>query len=307
MIFLHIGLNKSGSSSIQSFCNEHRSTLREHGLDYPSVGIHDAAHYGVSKRLIGRPDAQQVPDADGLEKSVRSSLAAGRKVLLSSEYFFLASDSEVARIREFLGEFGVACRIVVYLRRHDRWISSLFNQALKTVPRHSPWQSDIRDYALHLLGNRDIEMRFPVILDRWAKHFGDQAMVVRPFEAARFLHGDLVWDCLAQLEAGLPAALREAGLVPRSVNESVPEHVLRAVDAVRASGLDPDVTKAAIAQLLRSVGAPPSGKHPRRHWDGRMFELTPALRKSIVRIFADDYDYVDRRYRRGEPTPLFVE
>ncbi|MBK6863065.1 MAG: hypothetical protein IPG91_05550 [Ideonella sp.] len=54
MIFLHIGLNKSGSSSIQAFCDRHRQVLHEHGLDYPRVGIHDAAHYGVSKRLIGR-------------------------------------------------------------------------------------------------------------------------------------------------------------------------------------------------------------------------------------------------------------
>jgi hypothetical protein len=298
MNFLHIGLNKSGSSSIQAFCDRHRQILREHGLDYPKVGIHDAAHYGVSKRLIGRPDAAQVPDADGLEKAVREAVGAGRHVLLSSEYFFLANDAEVARIHELLTSLGAECRIVIYLRRHDQWIASLFNQALKTVPRYSPWQSDIRDYTLHLLGNREIELRYPVILDRWAKCFGVKAMIVRPFEAAQFLHGDFVWDFLAQIDAGLPAVLKAKGLMPQRVNESVPEHVLRAVDAVRSSGIDPEAAKVAIAHMVRSRGAQQAVKHVRRPWDGRMFELTPPLRKSILRMFADDYSYVVQRYLR---------
>ena len=304
MIFLHIGLNKSGSSSIQAFCDRHRQVLHEHGLDYPRVGIHDAAHYGVSKRLIGRPDAAQVPDADGLEKALREALGAGRHVLLSSEYFFLANDAEVARIHELLANFGTECRIVIYLRRHDQWIASLFNQALKTVPRYSPWQSDIRDYTLHLLGNREIEMRYPVILDRWAKHFGAEAMIVRPFEAAQFLDGDFVWDFLSNIDSGLPPALKGRGLVPQRVNESVPEHVLRAVDAVRASGIDPDAAKLAISQLLRArggTGAAGAAKHPKRAWDGRLFELTPPLRKSILRMFADDYLYIAQNYLQEAP------
>jgi hypothetical protein len=307
MIFLHIGLNKSGSSSIQAFCDRHRQILREHGLDYPKVGIHDAAHYGVSKRLIGRPDAAQVPDADGLEAALRDALGAGRHALLSSEYFFLANDAEVARIHELLASFGTECRIVIYLRRHDQWIASLFNQALKTVPKYSPWQSDIRDYTLHLLGNREIEMRYPVILDRWAKHFGAGAMVVRPFEAAQFLLGDFVWDFLAQVDAGLPEALRARGLVPQRVNESVPEHVLRAVDAVRSSGIDPDAAKMAITQLLKSRGTPQAAKPVRRPWDGRLFELTPPLRKSILRMFAEDYRDIARRYLADAQPSLFSE
>lgn len=305
MIFLHIGLNKSGSSSIQAFCDQHRPALRDHGLDYPAVGIHDAAHYGVSKRLIGRPDAAQVPGAEGLERSVRSALEAGRKVLLSSEYFFLADDDEVARIHALLSGLGAPCRIVIYLRRHDQWIASLFNQALKTVPRYAPWQSDIRDYTLHLLGSRDIELRFPVILDRWARRFGDAAMIVRPFEPAQFAHGDFVWDFLSQIDAALPAALQARGLVPRRVNESVPEHVLRAVDAVRSSGIEPEAAKAAIAQLLKARGAPQAAKHVRRTWDGRMFELTPQLRKTILRMFADDYRAIAQRFLQAQGGVLF--
>jgi hypothetical protein len=226
--------------------------------------------------------------------------------LLSSEYFFLARDDEVARIHALLAGSGAACRIVVYLRRHDQWIESLFNQALKTVPRYNPWQSDIRDYTLHLLGGREMEVRYPVILDRWAHHFGTEAMIVRPFEPAQFAHGDLVWDCLTQVDAALPAALKARGLVPKRVNESVPEAVLRAVDAVRASGLEPEAVKGAITSLLRS-GTARDAKHVRRHWDGRMFELTPPLRKTIVRMFAEDYKYVARRYGSGAQATLFEE
>jgi hypothetical protein len=307
MIFLHIGLNKCGSSSIQAFCDQHRSILRQHGLEYPKVGIHDAAHYGVSKALIGRPNEAQVPDAKGLEEVIDESVRAGRHVLLSSEYFFHADDAQVARIRELAAGMGAECRIIVYLRRHDQWITSLFNQALKTVPRYSAWQSDIRDYTLHLLGNRDVETRYSVILDRWARHFGIEALIVRPFEPAQFKHGDLVWDFLALIDADLPPNLQEAGLVPKRVNEALPESVLRAVDAVRSSGVDADVAKIAITQLLRWGKAHAGDKesHVRRSWDGRMYELPPHLRRALLNQFEDDYRYIASKYLAKEGGVLF--
>jgi hypothetical protein len=54
MIFLHIGLNKSGSSSIQAFCDGYRPVLLEQGVDYPAAGVRDGAHHRESWRPSGR-------------------------------------------------------------------------------------------------------------------------------------------------------------------------------------------------------------------------------------------------------------
>ncbi len=49
-IYIHIGLSKTGSSSAQQFCCNNRSHLVNYGLVYPKSGVHDSAHYGVSKK-----------------------------------------------------------------------------------------------------------------------------------------------------------------------------------------------------------------------------------------------------------------
>lgn len=43
-IYLHIGLNKTGTSSLQKDCERHRELLGRNGLAYPAIGIHDSAH-----------------------------------------------------------------------------------------------------------------------------------------------------------------------------------------------------------------------------------------------------------------------
>ncbi|MBK6863066.1 MAG: hypothetical protein IPG91_05555 [Ideonella sp.] len=127
--------------------------------------------------------------------------------------------------------------------------------------------------------------------------------IVRPFEAAQFLDGDFVWDFLSSIDSGLPGACGPRAR-PQRVNESVPNMCCSAVDAVRASGIDPDAAKLAISQLLRArggTGAAGAAKHPKRAWDGRLFELTPPLRKSILRMFADDYLYIAQNYLQEAP------
>jgi hypothetical protein len=307
MILLHIGLNKTGTSSIQVFCNHNRELLYKKGLAYPDVGIHDSAHYGVTKRLLGRPDAPHVPTADDLEQAVRAALSEGRRVLISSEYFFLAEDAAVAQIYKFFRAFSTECRVIIYLRRHDLWIASLFNQALKTSPKYSPWQSDIRDYILHLLGNREIETHYPIIIDRWARHFGAGAIIVRPFEKTQFYMGNFVWDFLYRIDPDLPEGLKQQGIVPKRVNESLPEHVIRAIDAVRSSDLEPEVSKRIIVQILQNGPRSEPVKNNWRRWDGRMFKLPPYLCKAVINHFSEDYRYIATKYMGSTDGILFRE
>jgi len=306
-IFLHIGLNKAGSSSLQAFCNSERALLRDLGLEYPDAGLHGAAHFGLSKQLIGKPSAQQVAGSEGLDSLVRHALDAGRNVLISSEFFFLAGDEQVGKVRKYLHSLSPECKIIIYLRRHDHWIPSLFNQALKTTTKHSPWHTDIRDFTLHLLGNQETETRFSVILDRWAKHFGAPNLIVRPFEVAQFRLNDFVWDALGLIDASLPVSLIKEGIAPSRANASIPEHVLRLIESVKGSDISVDTKRKVSSLLVRERDATGRPKSVKRAWDGREFSLPPWLRKSIVRMFADDYRYVAKEYLGAKDGVLFRE
>lgn len=304
-IFLHIGFNKAGSSSLQGFCHAHRKELRARGLEYPAAAVHDSAHYGLSKAWIGQPAAPAVAAPEGVENEIRAAIGARRNVLLSSEYFFLAKDQQVANVRTMLASFDAPLRVLVYLRRHDQWIASLFNQAIKTMATLHPWHSDIREYALHLLGAREFELRYSVILDRWAKHFGPEALIVRPFEAAQFRDGEFLWDALGCIDAKLPDALAAAKLQPIRANQSLPEHLLRAIAYVKSLELSPQAKSAMTAQLLRDGAMAP--KSQRKGWDTRVYVLPAYLKRALVSIFADDYRHVARRYVGAKDGVLFRE
>ena len=307
-VFLHIGLNKTGSSSIQKFCDQNRTALREHGIEYPEEGVFDSAHYGLSRLLIGKPVAEHVSLPDGLEKTIRSAVRRKAHVVLSSEYFSVATAAEVQAVKEFFAPFDTEVKAIVYLRRHDQWIASLFNQALKTTTNYQPWLGDIREYFIHCLGSPHVELRYSRILERWAAAFGHESIVVRPFEAGQFRMGELVWDFLGLVRADAPQALREAGLKPVRVNESIPEPVLRTIAAVRAMNPDVETQQRVVAALLHAGGQAKAEKTLRpAPWDSRSFAFPPYLRKAVVRMFADDYRLIAKRYLASEDGILFKE
>jgi hypothetical protein len=306
-IFLHIGLNKTGSSSIQKFCDLHREALRSLGVEYPELGVFDSAHYGISKLLIGKPAVDHVPVPEGLEEAIASALSRDMDVVLSSEYFSVASPREVLAVKEFLARFGTVIKIVVYLRRHDLWIASLFNQAVKTAPAYQPWLSDIRDYILQCLGDPHVELRYSRILERWATAFDRAHIIVRPFETAQFRMGDLLWDFLAIVRDELPALLQQAGAKPIRVNESVPEHLLRTIATVRALNMDPEAKQRIVALLLNARPAPKDPKPRPAPWDTRAFAIPLHLRRAVVNLFAEDYRGIAKRYLEREDGVLFRE
>jgi hypothetical protein len=307
-IFLHIGLNKTGSSSIQKFCELHREVLRSHGVEYPEAGIFDSAHYGLSKLLIGKPAVDHVPVPEGLEEAIASALARDMHVVLSSEYLGIANKREVLAVKQFLARFGIEVKIVVYLRRHDLWMASLFNQAVKTAQTYQPWLADIRDYILQCIGDPHVELRYSRILDRWADEFAVANVVVRPFEAAQFRGGELLWDFLAIVREDLPELLQKAGTKPIRVNESVPEHLLRAIATVRALNMDAEAKQRIVAILLNArAPAGPDGQAGANPWDSRAFTMPLHLRRAVVNMFAADYRQIGRRYLGREDGILFRE
>lgn len=304
-LYLHIGLNKTGTSSIQTFFNANHRTLESLGVVYPRTGLHDSAHYGFSKRFIGFPAAAIVSPADGVEDEIKAAVAADHDVVISSEYLFLAKKEQVFEIKHFLDKIGVDAKIVVYLRRHDYWIDSVFNQAVKAVSGDQSWDIDIREYFIYSLGGNEFEIRYPKIVDRWAEVFGKSGIVVRPFEASQFYQGDLVWDFCRLIHAGLPAKLEEKGVASTRVNESVPDDILKIIGAVRRLNMEPDQRNAIVSQLL-TARKDNHAKTPVID-DGKPMRIPRHLRQHIVHFFQDDYEYIARAYLGYEDGKLFKE
>ncbi|HYS87444.1 MAG TPA: hypothetical protein VEN78_20955 [Bradyrhizobium sp.] len=303
-LYVHIGLNKTGTSSIQKFFADNQQVLERLGVVYPTIGLHDSAHYGFSKQLMGLPAAANVSLADGIEEVIGKAAEKKQTVVISSEYLFLAKEEQVLEIKRFLENTGVDIKIVIYLRRHDSWVDSLFNQAVKTAPGNQGWDLDIREYFIYLLGASEFEIRYPRIIAKWANAFGQGNIIVRPFEKSQFYKDDLIWDFCRVIDADLPAALEKQGVSTVQVNESVPDDLIKVIGAIRRLNIPPDQKNAVSAQLLRArrVGQP---RAPRG--DEKPVRIPQHLRKHIVNFFQDDYQQIARTYLGAEDGVLFTE
>ena len=107
-------------------------------------------------------------------------------MLISSEGFylittdsFLGSEAPKRLKRKFLAfENKFEFKIVIYLRRQDDFALSLYNQFIKT---HNFWNLYTKNFEEFLQDKREL-LDFRCIVERWAKVFGKQNIIVREYK-----------------------------------------------------------------------------------------------------------------------------
>lgn len=179
VVYLHIGLPKTGTSTVQAAIQELRPLLASKGYWTPegivthhrfAIGAVDEndprrklAHF---QRVLAKGDAAVFGE---FEQAFRE----GKNILISSEYLASCDAKAVARLLARLGVPPAEVRVIVVLRRQDRFIASIFNQEVKRTGRTRPlaWS---RDHA----AGWDWHRR----LAPWAEEFGEQAIRVLVYE-----------------------------------------------------------------------------------------------------------------------------
>ena len=288
-IFLHIGANKTGSTSIQNFLNKNLDWLRRNGVLYPQFGIHDNAHYELSESLGFGPklSSKKRFSLSKLRKIIENS--EEEKVVLSSEYFMLSGNFE--ELKQLLKGFRV--KVVVYFRRHDLWFESLYNQAVKTA-LNPPWEKGAQSYLDYQLNRGKQKFDYLESVREWAEHFGEDSIVVRPFEKSQFYNKDLISDFLKIL--GVDPEGRPHG-EGQNLNASLSVRVLDFVDSVnRQKGISiPHKAAAvhAVAEVTKN--------------DKKRFALSPEQRLALIQRFEPSYAEIAKRFLGREDGRLFYE
>jgi hypothetical protein len=237
MIVIHIGLSKSGSSTIQTFLDTHESALRELSVDYPRLGrLNRLAHHNIANELKGRaerfnPNSGGVLDMAGYLRQTRHSTT-----VLSSEAFWTCGAEAVKRFAAALAGVDQPFRIVLVIRDLVDMAPSSYAQEV----RHGNHTSNFDLF----FERRHAQDRFNVFeaARRWADAFGWDALAVRVLDPALLAGGDLVTDFLRQLDLD-PAAPALTALARRPrLNVSPGWMTLEAVRALFAgrSGLARD-------------------------------------------------------------------
>jgi len=299
-LIVHIGYNKTGTSSIQSYCFEHAEALRRDGLCYSTIGTHDNAHYVVSKLFIGAPSSEAVNTPPDLMERFREDFERSgcESLLLSSEYLVLANHIHIQAIRDALYKYFQVdeCKIVVYLRRHDLWFESLFNQAVKNVDS-PPWELDIKDYVIQSLGGAGNRPHYFTVLEHWAKEFGKDAMIVRPFETAQFVGGSLISDFFAHAFPQHKAGFETSDI---RTNVSVSPNKLYMIGLLRRWPKSPERDTA----INKMLNAPDTSETA---FPADFGVLTKKQRRGIVRFFEPEYARIAKKYLKRSNGKLFME
>ena len=206
---IHIGAEKTGTTTLQEFLHLNRGLLAESGVVFPATpGLRQHGLLSLACLDPGRenqqartyapfvvdPEAWRAEFAQAFQGEVAARAPGMQALLLSSELFHtqLLQPREVARLKDLLDPFCDSYRIVFYMRRQDRLEVSRYSTNLRAGgTRASP-----------LPERHDRYLNYEAVLARWVPVFGAASLVPRVYERARFRGGDLVADFLDA--AGLP-------------------------------------------------------------------------------------------------------
>lgn len=192
-LFLHIGTTKTGSTSIQNVLSRSRAALLEQGVCYPVTPgrvQHTLLVYALMRpeervrrfRAIDHDGTDGEPGAaEAFLKDFAQELEAlpesVRRVVISSEFIYihLQDPAEVRALRDLLAQWFDPIKVVVYLRRQDAHLTSLYTQMLRAGIVRAPNEFEMRERPLH-------ECNYARLLERWAEVFGRENIQPRLFE-----------------------------------------------------------------------------------------------------------------------------
>ena len=211
-IHLHIGLNKTGTSSIQDFFSMNAERLlREDGLCYPSAGRSATAHHDLSKWLK-TPEGKAATPQSPVVATLLDELRQAPRALLSSEDFHTLGASQVAHLAHLLK--GHRVRVVLYLREHVAYLASWYQQNVQATNQTCSFGAFAQ------------QTRKPLhrVAGFWAESFGAANVTLRLYDRAQLVGGDVVQDLAAQI--GLAGDLQRFERKPFESNPSVTGNLL---------------------------------------------------------------------------------
>lgn len=229
-IIFHIGFHKTGSSSIQKFLHTFREKLMKSNILYPNHGIVGSAHHGIIWTLKPSTLAQFYrfePDHNIFQKILTEARETdSSRIILSSEFFSNLSISDINLIKTKIGEGNFRFVIIMYIRRQDTTIESLYRQVIKAF--ESREKSTFYDYSKRKWVVSLLD--YNQILSMWKQVFEEAMIIVRIYNREFFPDGNVILDFLSILQIDLPEVKKYkfeanpslshlSALVMRKINE----------------------------------------------------------------------------------------
>lgn len=205
--FLHIGTEKTATTSLQHFFFTNREKLLENNIFFPSIpgklNHEKLSIYAAPERVINIRIKHDLLEKQKLYTFKSGFVNALRKetqpysdkhILFSNEHLSsrVVEPSQIATLKVLIDDLGYDPYIIVYLRRQDQMLVSSYSTRIKS--------GGIEDFSLQTNTARYNYFDF---LTKWATVFGREKIIVRPFEKSQWIGGTIFNDFTTTI--GLPA------------------------------------------------------------------------------------------------------
>lgn len=254
--YLHIGMNKTGSSAVQVFCFRNRERLREAGLAYSNLPFPNHSDFldsqfsaepdRIASRLLQHGNAVFLNQREALRRAWERDLAelagSGHDALMSAETASLLAPSGLDALGRVLRRHFDRVVVLGLVRPPSGFLRSSMQQSLKggntfaTLPQALPMPRYRRRFEPH----RQV--------------FGAENVRLRLFRADRLVDGCVLQTVLAMMDGDRSSL---AGMRAERVNESMSltgAKLLSALNAtLRARAFSSSLPPAVVGPLREGV------------------------------------------------------
>jgi len=296
-LFLHIGTQKTGTTSIQTFLSGNQSLLAEHGFVYPDpaevrIGLDDHNHGHLALCLTGywRDPGYQLSRKEAWRELRNLYFESNGHLLISTE---LLSTPQIVPHLRFIRKMlrGIQVKVIIYLRRQDIFVQSVYQERLKG--------SETREFQdAYEQGDYRQVLDFHSILDHWQRYLGIDNIVVRPYERAQLVQGDVLEDFLHIIGAG---GIENLGRPTQHANISMNRNVLeisRALNAMDIKSTEVSAFKWWLNDVLEEGEQETFVEHN---------VISPASRLAILNDYIDGNEKVARDFLGRADGQLFYD
>lgn len=204
-LILHVGMPKTGSSSIQESMLH---GLRDPRFRYLALGFVNASR-PIQTLFADRPVAAHTHRAQGVsaqamqnrkeffsdcfERQIQKAKQEKATPILSAEDCWFLSAQELARLRDKIHTFGFIPQVVAYLRSPLGWTTSMYQELLKSGHHQFADQlllgSDVAPPATATMG-----CDYLPHIEKFESVFGKENLLVRSFRRQDLVDGCVVSD-----------------------------------------------------------------------------------------------------------------
>ena len=210
-LILHIGTEKTGTTSIQKFLKKNRGQLKRNGVFVPQTPMVGSGNhrwipvfasnnraddiFTRSLNLKGNEERKKIVFNKRRQfvDECRNAATACKTLILTSEHLQsqLRTVKEIQRLREVVEEVADSVQIIIYIRDPLKTAVSLLSEAIKgggvLEGLHPPDFKRLEHVCNHAQ-----------TIKRWQECFPDAKIVVRRFDRSLLVKGDVVIDFCSQ-------------------------------------------------------------------------------------------------------------